>query len=54
MKNIPKEPAENTANLKNERLMIDLSWIKKESMLLVVYHGRIYQFLMVIVSEDQK
>jgi ATP:corrinoid adenosyltransferase len=31
MKKIPKEPAASTATLKGERLMINLSWTKTES-----------------------
>jgi hypothetical protein len=31
MKNIPKDPSDNTTTVKGERLMIDLSWIKTES-----------------------
>jgi hypothetical protein len=31
MKMIPKEPSENTATVKGKRLMIDISWIKTES-----------------------
>jgi hypothetical protein len=31
MKKIPKDPSENSATVKGERLMIDISWIKTES-----------------------
>jgi hypothetical protein len=31
MKKIPKEPSANSATVKGKRLMIDISWIKTES-----------------------
>jgi hypothetical protein len=31
MKKIPKEPSMNVAKAKGERLMIDISWVKAES-----------------------
>jgi hypothetical protein len=58
MKKIPKEPSANSATVNGERLMIDISWIKTESIAKNRYWLLIMDeysnFLMVILHENKR